>query len=99
MSSSTQITGARRTYNRWVADETLEDFALRFTAHGARKWSVARISNTAIGAVSFLALEAIGASLMLNYGFNTTAAAVVLVIIKCNRIYNDTMTVTLHLQS
>lgn len=77
MSSSTQITGARRTYNRWVADETLEDFALRFTAHGARKWSVARISNTAIGAVSFLALEAIGASLMLNYGFNTTAAAVV----------------------
>lgn len=76
MASGTQITGARRTYNRWVADETLEDFALRFTAHSARRWSVSRISNTAIGAVSFLALEAIGGSLMLNYGFSTTLTAV-----------------------
>lgn len=76
MASGNRITGTRRTYNRWVADETLEDFALRFTAHKARKWSVSRISNTAIGAVSFLALEAIGGSLMLNYGFSTTLTAV-----------------------
>lgn len=76
MTSGNQITRTRRTYNRWVADETLEDFALRFTAHKARKWSVSRISNTAIGAVSFLALEAIGGSLMLSYGFSTTLTAV-----------------------
>lgn len=77
MATGNRITGAKRTYNRWVANEMLEDFALRFTAHSARRWSVLRISNTAIGAVSFLALEAIGASLMLNYGFFNTLVAVV----------------------
>ena len=76
MAFSNRITRSRRTYNKWVANETFEDFALRFTAQKARKWSIARIANTAIGAVSFLALEAIGGSLMLSYGFSTALAAI-----------------------
>jgi hypothetical protein len=28
----------RRQYNQWVADQTLEDYALRFTADKARRW-------------------------------------------------------------
>ena len=55
-----RIVRVRREYNQRVADETLEDYALRFTARSARRWSVARVANTALGVISFLALEAIG---------------------------------------
>ncbi|MBK1795858.1 response regulator [Devosia sp. WQ 349] len=76
MTAHPKVTRVRRTYNKWVANQTLEDFALRFTAQKVRRWSPARIANTAIGAASFLALEAIGGALTLNYGFDTTAWAV-----------------------
>ncbi|MFC3106262.1 response regulator [Salinisphaera aquimarina] len=80
MSSSPQrIIKIRRAYNRWVGDETLEDYALRFTARSFRKWSELRIANTALGGISFLALEAIGAVLMVNYGFTNAAWAIVAV--------------------
>jgi signal transduction histidine kinase/CheY-like chemotaxis protein len=76
MRAEAKVTRVRRTYNKWVANQTLEDFALRFTAHKVRRWSPARIANTAIGAASFLALEAIGGALTLSYGFSATAWAV-----------------------
>ena len=69
----------RRSYNRWVANQTLEDFALRFTAKDARRWSAVRVSNTALGAISFLALEAIGAAITLIYGFDSAFAAMLVV--------------------
>lgn len=53
---SPSVGRARRIYNQWVANETLEDFALRFTARRARRWSAGRVANTAIGSISFLAL-------------------------------------------
>ncbi|HSI60423.1 MAG TPA: ATP-binding protein [Ideonella sp.] len=59
----------RRDYNAWVADETLEDYALRFTPRSFRKWSEWRVANTAFGAASFLVLEAVGATLLVQYGF------------------------------
>ena len=34
-----RISRVRREYNQFVADETLEDYSLRFTAKSARKWS------------------------------------------------------------
>ena len=71
-----RIVKVRRDYNRWVADETLEDYALRFAPRGFRKWSAFRVANTAYGAVSFLALEAIGAAITLNYGFVNAAWAI-----------------------
>ncbi len=72
-----RIDRARRDYNKWAANQTLEDFALRFTAKGARRWSVAQVGHTAFGAVSFLALEAIGGSITLSYGFANASAAMV----------------------
>ena len=59
----------RRDYNAWVARETLEDYALRFTPRSFRKWSSWRVANTAFGAASFLVLEAVGATLLLQVGF------------------------------
>ncbi len=71
-----RIVKIRRDYNRWVADETLEDYALRFTPRSFRKWSAFRVANTAFGAVSFLALEAIGAAITLSYGFTNAMWAI-----------------------
>ena len=79
-----EIFRERRRYNQWVNDQTLEDYALRFTAKGARKWSLSRVANTALGAISFLALEAIGAAITLNYGFDNAVVAVTIV---CSLIF------------
>nr|WP_239482182.1 ATP-binding protein [Pseudomonas insulae] len=80
MHTGTQrIAKIRRDYNSWVADETLEDYALRFTPKSFRKWSELRIANTALGAVSFLALEAIGGALAISYGFTNTLWAILAV--------------------
>lgn len=64
-----RIVKIRRDYNKWVANETLEDYALRFTPLSFRKWSIFRVASTAFGAISFLVLEAIGGTIALNYGF------------------------------
>jgi signal transduction histidine kinase/CheY-like chemotaxis protein len=74
-----KILRERRQYNQWVANETLEDYALRFTANKARKWSILRVANTALGTVAFLVLEAVGATITLNYGFTNAVAAIFVV--------------------
>ncbi|MFK7868347.1 MAG: ATP-binding protein [Roseobacter sp.] len=79
MATMHRATKEKRQYNRWVANETKEDFALRFTAHRARRWSYARVANTAIGSISFLALEAIGAAITLSYGFDIAVTAIMVV--------------------
>lgn len=72
-------TREKRKYNRWVANETMEDFALRFTARRARRWSYGRVANTALGSISFLALEAIGAAITLTYGFDIAIVAIMVI--------------------
>ncbi len=79
MTAKQHIFRLRRNYNQWVANETLEDYALRFTAKKARRWSAARVANTALGAISFLALEAIGGTITLSYGFDNAVLATLLV--------------------
>ena len=74
-----QVFSAQRNYNRWVANQTLEDYALRFTAKKARRWSISRVSNTALGAISFLALEAIGGVITVYYGFDNAFLAICVV--------------------
>ncbi|MCQ1773388.1 ATP-binding protein [Neorhizobium galegae] len=86
MAARQRIIPVRREYNRWVANQTLEDYALRFTAKSARRFSSSRISQTAIGAISFLALEAIGGTITLSYGttnafFAIVAAAIAMLVI------------------
>ena len=71
-----QVVTFRRDYNRWVARETMEDYALRFTPRSFRQWSPARVANTAFGAASFLILEAVGATLLVQYGFTNAALAI-----------------------
>ena len=44
-----------------------------------RKWSEFRVANTAFGATSFLALEAIGGAIALSYGFSNALWAILVV--------------------
>ena len=64
-----RVVKVRRDYNTWVARETMEDYALRYTPQRFRRWSEWRVANTAFGAASFLILEAVGATLLVQYGF------------------------------
>jgi signal transduction histidine kinase/CheY-like chemotaxis protein len=76
MVAQQRIVRERRQYNQWVATQTLEDYALRYTAASARKPSF-RIGNTALGPIAFLACEAIGGALTISYGFPNTLWAIV----------------------
>ncbi|MFI8620966.1 ATP-binding protein [Marinomonas sp. NPDC078689] len=69
----------RKHYNQLVANQTLEDYALRFTAKSARRWSIGKVALTALGSISFLALEAIGGAITLSHGFSNAIAAISIV--------------------
>ncbi len=71
-----RVVKIRRDYNTWAANESLEDYALRFTPRSFRKWSEIQVANTAFGAASFLVLEAVGATMLVNYGFINTFWAI-----------------------
>jgi signal transduction histidine kinase/CheY-like chemotaxis protein len=75
MNPRQRIVRERRQYNQWVASQTLEDYALRFTAGRARKSSF-RVGNTALGPIAFLACEAIGAGITVSYGFHNAVWAI-----------------------
>jgi len=80
MQSNHNILTTRRTYNKLVANEMMEDFALRFTAKRARNFSLSKIAITALGIISFLVLEAVGGAITLNYGFVNSAWAILAVV-------------------
>lgn len=73
------IAKIRRDYNAWVANESLEDYALRFAPRSFRKWTEFQVANTAFGSTSFLMLEAIGGFLAINYGFTNAFWAILVV--------------------
>ena len=79
MKAAQHIFRVRRKYNVWVGNETLEDYALRFTAIKARRWSIEHVAKTALGATAFLALEAIAATITLSYGAANAIAAMMAV--------------------
>ena len=76
---SKKVSKPRREYNKFVVSEMTEDYALRYVPPSYRKWSEFLVANTAIGGISFLALEAIGASIAINYGFTNAFWAILVV--------------------
>jgi len=74
--SSAAPPASRRKYNRWVAAESLEDYALRYTPGSFRKWSPQRLALTAASSSSALVLEAIGATLLVSFGFTNAIASI-----------------------
>ncbi|BDQ37203.1 histidine kinase [Pseudodesulfovibrio nedwellii] len=66
----------QRTYNLLVTNTAIEDFSLRRVSKAFRRWPEWQIASTALGGISFLALEAIGALLIINYGFANSLWAI-----------------------
>lgn len=52
-----------------MADESVEDYALRYSPSSFRKWSAVTLARTLIGTNSALSYEAIGALVLLDFGF------------------------------
>lgn len=74
-----RVIHTRRIYNTWVVDESIEDYALRYAPKSVRKWSLWTVTNTALAAVSFLAMEALGATMLWQYGFSNAFWALLVV--------------------
>lgn len=76
MPRAVTIVPERRSYNQWVAGQTLEDHAHRQTAVAARHWSTRVVLQTALGASASLVCEVIGATITLFYGVSVSVAAI-----------------------
>ena len=74
--SRVRLIPLRRDYKSWVADDTIEDYALRFTPPSARRFGLFAIANTAFGTTSFMALEVLGALITLAFGTRIAVAAI-----------------------
>ena len=75
--TTSPVDASRRQYNKWVANESIEDYALRYSPSSFRKWSPGVIGTTMIGTNSALSYEAIGALLLLNFGYGNAIWALV----------------------
>ena len=80
MPAAQKIFKVRRHYNKWVADQTMEDYALRYTSKQGHTMSIERVGHTALGAAAFLALEGLAAVITLGYGFTNAVAAILIVL-------------------
>ncbi|MEV8098101.1 hypothetical protein [Kitasatospora sp. NPDC085879] len=69
-------TGPRRSYRGSAADESLEDYSLRYAPHSFRRWSPTAVASTALGGIAYLADYAIGAGIVMSYGFTNALAAI-----------------------
>lgn len=74
-----RVIRSRRDYNTWVANESIEDYALRYAPESVRRWRLRTITNTAFSTISFMAMEAIGATMLWQYGFYNAVTALVVV--------------------
>ncbi|WP_428534506.1 purine-cytosine permease family protein [Rhodopila sp.] len=59
----------RRSYNKLVSNPVLEDYSLRYAPKSFRKWSTYAVASAALGGIAYLADQAIGGSLAVQFGF------------------------------
>jgi purine-cytosine permease-like protein len=59
----------RRSYNKLVNNPVLEDYSLRYAPKSFRTWSSYAVSAAALGGIAYLADQAIGGSLAVQFGF------------------------------
>ena len=59
----------RRSYNRFVNNPVIEDYSLRYAPRSFRTWSQYAVFSAALGGIAYLADQAIGGSLAVQFGF------------------------------
>ncbi len=62
-------TRPRRTFNKLVNNPVLEDYSLRYAPKSFRRWSEYACATAALGGIAYLADQAIGGSLAVQFGF------------------------------
>ncbi|MEB3100143.1 purine-cytosine permease family protein [Ferviditalea candida] len=67
----------KRSFNNWVNNPVLEDYALRYAPRSFRKWTEFAVASSAIGGIAYLADFAIGGSIAVTYGFANALWAIV----------------------
>ena len=83
MSDIAAGTPKRRAFNKLVNNPVLEDYALRYAPKSFRTWSEYAVATAALGGIAYMADQAIGGSLAVQFGFTNAffgilAAAVVI---------------------
>ena len=73
----------RRSFNKLVSNPVLEDYSLRYAPKSFRTWSEYAVATAALGGIAYMADQAIGGSLAVQFGFSNAffgilAAAVVI---------------------
>ncbi|MEJ2632578.1 MAG: hypothetical protein P8011_07810 [Acidihalobacter sp.] len=69
MSTPSAAVGKGRSFNKFVSNPVLEDYSLRYAPSSFRKWSEFAVASTALGGIAYLADQAIGGSLAVQFGF------------------------------
>ncbi len=69
MSSVVTEGGRNRTFNKWVSNPVLEDYSLRYAPKSFRTWSEYAVATAALGGIAYMADQAIGGSLAVQFGF------------------------------
>lgn len=59
----------KRTFSKLVNNPVLEDYSLRYAPRSFRKWSEWTVATAALGGIAYLADQAIGGSLAVQFGF------------------------------
>lgn len=62
-------TPPRRKFNRFVNNPVIEDYSLRYAPKSFRTWSQYAVFSAALGGIAYLADQAIGGSLAVQFGF------------------------------
>lgn len=60
----------RRSFNKLVNNPVLEDYALRYAPKSFRTWSEHAVATTALGGIAYMADQAIGGSLAVQFSFS-----------------------------
>lgn len=70
---------AKRSFNKFVNNPVMEDYALRYAPRSFRKWSEFAVANSALGGIAYMADFAIGGSIALSFGFTNSLWAILVV--------------------
>ncbi|HVE20471.1 MAG TPA: hypothetical protein VNC39_00710 [Acidocella sp.] len=60
---------SRRKFNKLVSNPVFEDYSLRYAPKSFRNWSQYAVFSAALGGIAYLADQAIGGSLAVQFGF------------------------------
>lgn len=69
MSTPSSALPKGRHFNKFVNNPILEDYSLRYAPSSFRTWSEFAVASTALGGIAYLADQAIGGSLAVQFGF------------------------------